>query len=159
MVPGTFIQMYVHLVFAVRKRDNVLTSEIRPRIFEYIGGILLGLRNKPIIINGCSDHIHIQFGLNPAIALFDTVHDIKRSSSIFINENRLVQGRFSWQERNGAFTCSKKELNNVVHYIENQEYHHSENHFWMNISIFLKRMVLIMIQSFCSVFLIKDKQY
>jgi putative transposase len=125
MVPGTFTQMYIHLVFAVRNRENVLSKEIRPRIFEYIGGILVGLKHKPIIINGVSDHIHILFGLNPAISVSDTVHDIKRSSSLFINENRLVPGRFYWQEAYGAFTCSKMELKNVSQYIENQEIHHS----------------------------------
>jgi putative transposase len=125
MVPGTFTQMYVHLVFAVKYRQNVLSKEIRPQIFEYIGGILIGLKHKPININGVSDHIHILFGLNPAISISDTVHDIKRSSSLFINENRLVPGRFCWQEGYGAFTCSKKEITNVYQYIDNQEKHHS----------------------------------
>jgi len=116
--------MYIHLVFAVRNRENVLSKEIRPRVYEYIGGILTGLKHKPIFINGVSDHIHILFGLNPAISVSDTVHDIKRSSSLFINEKKLVQGRFSWQEGYGAFTISKSEIVNASRYIENQETHH-----------------------------------
>ena len=36
MKPGTFTQMYVHLVFAVKNRDAVLTKDIRSRVFEYM---------------------------------------------------------------------------------------------------------------------------
>jgi hypothetical protein len=79
------------------------------------------------------------FGLNPAISVSDTVHDIKRGSSLFINNNRLVTGRYSWQEGYGAFTCSKKELDNVFHYIENQEYHHSEISFMSEYLDILKK--------------------
>jgi len=36
MKPGTFTQMYVQLVFAVKNRDAQLTMDIRARVFEYI---------------------------------------------------------------------------------------------------------------------------
>ena len=66
MKPGTFTQMYVHLVFAVQNRDAVLRKEIRHRIFEYISGIITNLKHKSMIINGTSNHVHILFGLNPS---------------------------------------------------------------------------------------------
>ena len=57
MKPGTFTQMYIQLVFAVRNRDAVLTKEIRSRVFEYMSGILTRLKHKSIIINGTSNHV------------------------------------------------------------------------------------------------------
>lgn len=129
MKPGTFTQMYVQIVFAVRCRENVLTNKIRPRVFEYMSGIITSLNHKSIIVNGYSDHVHIFLGLNPAVSISDTVHDIKRGSSLFINENKLVQGRFSWQEGFGAFTYSKSQIGDVFTYIENQEQHHSRKSF------------------------------
>jgi putative transposase len=129
MKPGTFTQMYVQLVFAVWNRENSLTREIRPRIYEYISGILTSLGHKTIAINGISDHIHILFGLNPSKSISDTVHDIKRGSSLFINQNKLVKGRFSWQEGYGGFTYSKSQLDNVFKYIKNQGTHHSKRNF------------------------------
>ena len=107
MKPGTFTQMYVQLVFAVKGRDAALTTIIRPRVFEYMSGILTNQRHKSIIINGISNHVHILFGLNPSIAVSDTVHEIKRSSSLFINKQKLCPERFSWQEGYGAFTYSR----------------------------------------------------
>jgi REP element-mobilizing transposase RayT len=103
MKPGTFTQMYVQLVFAVKNRDAVLTKNIRKRVFEYMSGIITNLKHKSIIVNGTSTHVHILFGLNPSISVSDTVHDIKRSSSLFINNEKLCPYRFSWQEGYGGF--------------------------------------------------------
>ncbi len=72
MKPGTFTQMYVQLVFAVYLKENVLMKKIRPRIFEYISGIITGMKHKSIIVNGVADHIHILFGLNPSVSVSDT---------------------------------------------------------------------------------------
>ncbi len=121
--------MYVQLVFAVSQRESALSKNIRPRVFEYVSGIVTGLKHKSIIVNGVSDHIHILIGLNPAVSVSDTVHDIKRGSSIFINENRLVRGRFSWQDGYGGFTYSRSQIENVFKYIENQESHHAKRSF------------------------------
>ncbi len=47
----------------------------------------------------------------------------------FINERRLVAGRFSWQTGFGAFTYSKSQIQNVVSYIENQKQHGAKKTF------------------------------
>jgi len=129
MKPGTFTQMYVQLVFAVKNRDAVLTKDIRGRVFEYMSGIITNLKHKSIIINGTSSHVHILFGLNPSITVSDTVHDIKRSSSLFINKEKLCPYRFSWQEGYGGFTYSRSQIKDVYNYIENQESHHRKRTF------------------------------
>jgi REP element-mobilizing transposase RayT len=125
MKPGVFRQMYVQLVFAVRYRENLLNPSIRPRIFEYISGIATNLKHKSIIVNGFSDHIHIFLGMHPSVSISDTVHDIKRVSSVFINDNRLVPGHFSWQEGYGAFTYHHSQIDAIYNYILSQEKHHS----------------------------------
>jgi putative transposase len=129
MKPGTFTQMYVQLVFAVKNRDAVLTKVIRKRIFEYISGISTNLKHKSIIVNETSNHVHILIGLNPSISVSDTVHDIKRSSSLFINNEKLCPRRFSWQEGYGGFTYSRSQIDEVYNYIENQESHHKKRTF------------------------------
>jgi REP element-mobilizing transposase RayT len=129
MKPGTFTQMYVQIVFAVRGRENVLTKGIRSKVFQYISGIITNLHHKSIIVNGYTDHIHIFLGLNPSVSISDTVHDVKRSSSLFINENKLLPHKFSWQEGYGGFTYSQSQIRNVYRYIENQEEHHSKQSF------------------------------
>lgn len=129
MKPGTFTQMYVHIVFAVKYRDKVLNKKIRSIVFEYMSGILTAQKHKSIIVNGVSDHVHLLFGLYPSISISDTVHGLKRSSSLFINKEKLCPGKFAWQEGYGGFTYSRSQLENVYNYIENQELHHNKKTF------------------------------
>lgn len=129
MKPGSFTQLYVQLVIAVYMRDNALTDRIRPRVIEYIGGIVGGMKHKPLIVNGAMDHMHILLGMNPSVSISDTVAAIKKNSTVFINQNRLVMGQFRWQEGYGAFSYSRSELDNVYRYIQNQDKHHARKSF------------------------------
>ena len=129
MKPGSYTQMYVQLVFAVKNRKALLTPEIRPTVFKYISGIITDMKHKSIIVNGISDHIHIFLGLNPSVSVADTVHDIKRSSSLFINKEKLSNFYFSWQSGYGGFTYGKSQIDEVYQYILNQENHHKKDSF------------------------------
>ncbi len=139
MKPGNFTQMYVQLVFAVKHREALLTKEIRSNVFEYISGIITNMKHKSIIVNGVSDHIHIFIGLNPSKSISETVHDIKRNSSLFINGQKLCKGRFAWQEGFGGFTYSRSHINNVYNYILRQEQHHAKIRFKDEYLDFLKK--------------------
>jgi putative transposase len=139
MKPGTFTQLYVQIVFAVKNRDACLEPNIRKRIFQYMGGIINEMNHKTIIINGVSNHVHIFFGLNPSKSISDTVHDIKRSTTIFINHERLCSHKFLWQEGYGAFTYSHSQIQNVYKYIEAQEEHHKKTTFKEEYMQFLKK--------------------
>ena len=129
MKPHAFTQLYVQLVFSVAGRETILSKSIRPRIFEYLSGIIKGLKHKSIIVNGFTDHLHILIGLNPSVSISETVYTVKRSSSLFINENKLLPGHFSWQEGYGAFSYSKSDLDVIYNYIMNQEQHHQKKSF------------------------------
>jgi putative transposase len=129
MKPGTFTQIYVQLVFAVQNREAVLTKNIRNRVFEYMSGIITNMKHKSIIVNGTSNHVHILLGLNPSISISDTVHDIKRSSSLHINREKLCLGRFSWQEGYGGFSYGRSQIDDIFKYIESQESHHMHTTF------------------------------
>jgi REP element-mobilizing transposase RayT len=139
MKPGTYTQQYVHIVFAVKNREAALRKEIREQVFGYIGGILTQLRHKVIIVNGVSDHIHILIGLHPDVSVSDTVYAVKRSSSLFINQEKLCRKRFSWQSGFGSFTYSRSQIDRVFHYIKNQEQHHERATFRKEYIRFLEK--------------------
>ncbi len=139
MKPGSYTQMYVQIVFAVKHREALLRKDIRTVVFQYISGIITSMQHKSIIVNGVSDHIHIFIGLNPAKSVSDTVHDIKRSSSLFINQEKLCKRRFAWQEGYGSFTYSRSHINNVYNYILRQEQHHKKTRFKDEYIEFLKK--------------------
>ena len=74
---GTYSQIYIQIVFAVKGRQNLLQQEWRQEVFKYICGIIKNKGHKPIIVNGVSDHVHAFIGLKPAFALSDLVRDVK----------------------------------------------------------------------------------
>jgi REP element-mobilizing transposase RayT len=126
---GTFSQMYVQVVFAVKGRENLIKKEFRTELYEYIAGIIKGKNQKPIIVNGVGDHVHVFIGLRPSMSVSDLVRDIKNNSSNFINSKNFVKGKFSWQEGFGAFTYGQSQIDSVFKYISNQEAHHQKKTF------------------------------
>ena len=125
MKPGTFTQIHIQLVFAVRLREHLLKKDIRKEVFSYVSGIVTNIGHRSLIVNGYSDHIHIFMGLNPSKSVSDTVSIIKKSSNQFINEKGWFAGKFSWQDGYGAFSYARSQVSNVYNYILNQENHHS----------------------------------
>ena len=128
-MPGTFSQIYIQVVFAVRGRENFIAKPWRDDLHKYIAGIVKGKEQKSIIVNGVADHIHCFVGLKPSMTISDLVRDIKNNSTNFINEKKLVKGKFSWQEGYGAFSYSHSQINDVYNYILNQEEHHKKKTF------------------------------
>lgn len=76
-MPGTFSQVYIQMVFAVRGRENLINRKWGTELHKYISGIIKGKNQKPIIVNGMPDHIHTFVGLRPAMSIADLIRDIK----------------------------------------------------------------------------------
>jgi REP element-mobilizing transposase RayT len=126
---GTFSQIYIQVVFAVKGRENLISKQWKDDVHKYIAGVIKGKGQKPIIVNGMPDHIHAFFGLQPAMPISDLVRDMKNNSSKFINEKRFLKGRFSWQEGYGAFSYAYPQVKTIYDYILNQEEHHKKKFF------------------------------
>ena len=136
---GTYSQIYIQVVFAVKGRQNLLANEWRDEVFKYMSGIITNKGQKPIIINGVDDHMHVFIGLKPAMALSGLVRDVKNNSTNFINDHAWINGKFSWQEGYGAFSYNYSQVENVYNYILNQERHHSKQTFQEEYMDFLKK--------------------
>ena len=126
---NTYTQLYFHVVFAVKHRNNLILPVWKDELYKYITGIITNKNQKSMIVNGMPNHIHLLIGTKPNCNLSDLVRDIKANSSKWVNENNLVNGRFEWQNGFGAFTVSQSGVKNVIKYIENQEEHHSKQTF------------------------------
>jgi putative transposase len=136
---NTYTQIYVQIVFAVQGRQSLIRQQHNDELQKYITGIISGQGQKLIAINNMPDHVHILIGQKPNVALSDLVRDIKAGSSGFINDQRWVLGRFSWQEGFGAFSYSHSQLDAVIRYIQNQQEHHRRTSFQEEYLELLKR--------------------
>lgn len=139
---GTFSQIYIQVVFAVKGRESLIQKEWEERLYQYITGIIRAKEQKLIAINGMPDHIHIFIGMKPSCCLSDLVREVKKSSNDFINENKLSKFKFSWQEGYGAFSYSHSQIDAVAKYISNQKEHHRKITFKEEYVDFLKKFVI-----------------
>jgi REP element-mobilizing transposase RayT len=126
---GTYSQIYIQIVFAVKGRQNLVQKEWKEELYKYIAGIIREKDQKSTIVNGMPDHIHIFVGLRPVMAISDLVREIKNKSTNFINERKFINTKFSWQEGYGAFSYGHSQIQNVYNYILNQEAHHEKRTF------------------------------
>ncbi len=136
---NTYSQMYIHFVFAVQNRDAMILAAWEERLYKYITGIVQGQGQKMLAINGMPDHVHFLIGMKPDCRPSDLVRDVKKSSTEFIQNERLSKFVFRWQEGYGVFSYSHSHLDNIVKYIMNQKEHHKKITFKQEYLGFLKK--------------------
>jgi len=134
----TYSQIYIQIVFAVKNRNALISLSWEEKLFQYITGIIKNKGQKLIAINGVSDHIHIFIGLKPNCCLSDLVREVKKASTVFINDNKLSKYKFNWQAGFGAFSYSKSHIGAVYNYVMNQKTHHKKKSFKEEYLKFLK---------------------
>ncbi|HOW30805.1 MAG TPA: IS200/IS605 family transposase [Bacteroidales bacterium] len=135
---NTYTQLYIHFVFAVQNRASLICESWEAGLYKYITGIAEQQEHKLMAINGMPDHLHVLVSMNPKQSPSDLMFHMKRSSSLWINENKLVQGKFSWQEGFGAFSYGKSQIPVIAGYIEKQKQHHARKTFIREYTDFLK---------------------
>jgi len=101
----------------------MITNDLRPRLHEYLGGLVNGLHGTPLEINGTADHVHVLAKIKPVISISEFLGKFKSLSSGWAR--RQSRGRFKWQAKYGAFTVSQSQADRVRRYIRNQEAHHA----------------------------------
>lgn len=126
---NTYTQLYIHAVFAVQSRQNLIFETYAEEIRKYMCGIVTNLGSKTIAINTMPDHCHILIGLKPTISISELLGKVKSGSSGFINKQRLIPGRFELQDGFGAFSYAQTQLDTIIAYINNQAQHHRKKSF------------------------------
>lgn len=121
---NAYTQINIHAVFAVKGRENLLHDQYIHRLFEYISGIMVNLKQYPLAVGGYKNHVHVFFELNPDTKLSDIMEKVKANSSKWINQNKFVMGHFEWQSGYGGFSYFRSQRNAVIKYIMKQEDHH-----------------------------------
>ena len=134
---NTYTQIHPHIISAVQNRISLIQDVWAERLYQYITGIVQANNHKMIVINGMPDHLHIVIGMRPSQSLSHLMQDIKASSSKWINDNKLVKGKFQWQESYGAFSYNKSSLPKLIEYVKNQKIHHQKKTFLQEYKEFL----------------------
>ncbi len=92
---NTYTQIYIHIVFTVQGRHNLLPKKHLEELYKYITGILQRREQKLLAIGGMPDHVHVFIGLNPSGRSFKEEYlDMLRKFAVAYDEQYL----FDWVE-------------------------------------------------------------
>ncbi len=133
------IKIWVHLVWTTKNREAILTKKIRQQIFNHIRdnaekkGIYLDF------INGYLDHIHCLISMGSGQNIDKILMLLKGESSYWINKEKIVEGKFEWQDDYFAVSVSDSVIDRVRNYIRNQENHHKKKSFNDEYQQFMRR--------------------
>lgn len=126
---NTYHQIYLQMVFAVKYRNAVIDKTWSSQLFGVIGNLINEANCKTLIVNGVEDHVHCFVGLRPVVSVSELMKTVKAKSSKYINDHKLTQERFEWQEGYGVFSYHQSMVNTIFKYVQNQEEHHKKQTF------------------------------
>lgn len=136
----SWIRIWVHLVFSTKKRAPYFNSkEKREKIIDHIQS---NAKKKDIWleeINGYNEHFHCLISLGKDQSISKVSQLIKGESSKWINDKKLTNTKFSWQDDYWAVSVSESHLKDVKDYIQNQEEHHRTKSFTEEVDDFMKK--------------------
>lgn len=134
-----YIKVFLHIIWSTKNRTKIITKELKPLLIEHIK---TNARAKGIFllaINCVQDHIHLLISLGTDQTIGKIVQLIKGESSFWINKNKLLKGKFEWQDDYIAVSVSNSILEKVKEYISNQEEHHRIKSFTEEVEEFRKK--------------------
>ncbi len=120
-----FWRTYYHLIWATKNREELITPELEPALYQYITNKTLELGGRLFAINGWTEHVHVIATFPPKIAIASGVKNLKGASSHYINEQGLCRTKFVWQRGYGVLTLGETQLHRAIDYVENQKAHHN----------------------------------
>ena len=133
----TCSNVLVHVVFATKNREKILTAAIRERLHAYLAQVVNDEGGATHAVNGGIEHVHILLRLPPRIALSDLMRRLKAHSSKWLRAG--LSPAFAWQQGYSAFSVSYSQYQTVRAYIENQEDHHRRSPYESELISLLKR--------------------
>lgn len=136
----SFIKIMVHCVWGTKRRETILTKEIRKLVIDHLKE---NAKKKGIFIDtldGHVDHLHAIISMGAKQNIAEIMQLIKGESAFWINnKTTLLNQKFEWADEYFAVSVSESQLNNVRNYINNQEHHHMKVTFQQEYDEFIKK--------------------
>ena len=130
--------LYTHFIFSTLHRLRIIEETHRERIEKYITGIVNNNGSQLYSIYANPEHVHFLISRSPKLSEERIATVVGESSQRFINENKLCDHHFEWQNSAAAFSVSKSDVDEVCKYILNQPRHHRRVSFHEEYEGFIK---------------------
>jgi len=139
----SYTKVWLHLIWETHNRERLLFNETAKKVSEFLFNYCTE-KNIFMKINYVNpEHVHSIIDLPTSINVEDSFKLLKGASSHYINQERLIPGKFLWGRGYVAFSISESQLNKAVDYIKNQKEHHRTKSFTEEYEEFLYKHNLI----------------
>jgi REP-associated tyrosine transposase len=135
----SFTSILIHCVWSTKKREPFLSSDVRNRLWPYLGGIARENKMKALAVGGVADHVHMLISLPGTLSVSKALQLLKGNSSKWIHDTFPKLHSFEWQEGYGAFSIGISAVGATVGYISDQGEHHRKRSFREEFVIMLRR--------------------
>ncbi len=139
IVASTLTRILIHIVFSTKNRGSMISQEIEPELYAYVGGICRRLGSPLLDMGGTADHVHLLVSLAKTISVSDLLLNVKRDSSKWVKEQQNSALRFGWQDGYFAFSIGESGVDPLRKYIAKQKEHHALMDFKEEMRLFLRK--------------------
>ena len=135
----SYSRCWLHMIWTTLNRERMLFGEVAGRVSDFLSNYSesKGIFMKVNYVN--PEHVHALIDLPTQYSIEDIFKLIKGASSHWINQNRLVRGKFFWGRGYGVFSVSQSNFAQVTQYIAAQEGHHRKRTFLEEYQHMIKR--------------------
>ena len=120
----SLVCLLVHMVFSTKQRIPLITGDLQPHLYAYMGTVLRSHDSRLLSAGGIADHIHLLASVGKQLAISDLVREVKAKSSGWVHREFPKMKKFWWQSGYAAFSVSSSGTETVKRYIESQREHH-----------------------------------
>jgi len=135
----SFVKIWIHAVWSTKNREPLIIKPIRQAIFGHIHQNALKKNIFMDTINGHIEHVHCLFRLRNDQTIKDMMQLLKGESSFWINQQKMMNLKFRWQDEYFAISVSESQVNTVRKYIQNQAVHHKKKTFLQEHEDFIQK--------------------
>ena len=123
-------ELYLHLVWATRGREPLLTPQLERSAWKTIETEAKHLGCSVLAVCGMPDHVHLLVMMPPSLAVDDVADRVKEASARQIDTAHPAADGFGWSEGYGVFSVSRSHVKRVMAYVLEQKKHHHLNAIW-----------------------------
>lgn len=120
----SFTRLRYHIVFGTKHRKPLLTDTVKPKVWGILERCWANNGGQLVEVGGIEDHVHLLGGIRPNTAIETFVKEVKRQSSLRIDDEVSELTGFSWQRSYAVLTVSSWDISDLIGYIRDQEEHH-----------------------------------
>ena len=126
----SYSRCWLHLIWATWNRERILVGDAAIRTSNFLSQYAesKGIYVRVNYVN--PEHVHALIDLPTRYSIEEVLKLLKGASSHWINQNRLIRGKFFWARGYGVFSVSQSTVAQVSRYISKQEEHHRRKSFW-----------------------------